>query len=676
MTYLGVMQRSPCSVRVHVSAIVAVISVPALIVAAWLASSWAASERAQLEHDAEHKTREVLADIDREIMTMTSVLTALATSHSLHVGDFETFHRKAVEVARQLNYEILLRDPQRDEQIVSTIVPWGGPPRRGGLASERREAERQVTHSGKFVVSNAFVGVVRKKLVISVVVPVMRDNAVAYLLTVGMPAQKLAEHFDGLELGPQRVATILDRNNVIVARSEKHDEFAGRAVMVPPPPGAQGVLKADSSDGIPFYWFFRRSEISGWTISIGIPASLVEGPSRWAFAGVASAGGLLFIAAIGLSYHWAGRLSQSVGALGIDRKPTREEFQVLFEFAPDGVVVVDSDGLIALVNARMQEMFGYGCDELVGQPVEALVPERFRGVHPAYRKVFSALPETRRMGAGSDLFGRRKDGSEFPIEIALNPIRTSAGNLVMATVVDVTVRKRSAERLAAALAERDDLRRRFMQAQEQERLRLARDLHDQTGQSLTAAILELKGIESAVDQAGRDRIRQLRGQMEEMGKTLHRVAWELRPASIDELGLASALGNYVSEWSAQYGIEADFHCSDPKLDALSEEVRTTIYRVVQEGLTNVVKHARRTAAVSVIIERVDATLRLTIEDDGCGFGAVATSETMAERNGGLGLAGMRERLALIGGSLEIESSTGAGTTIFARIPLERERVPV
>jgi signal transduction histidine kinase len=278
------------------------------------------------------------------------------------------------------------------------------------------------------------------------------------------------------------------------------------------------------------------------------------------------------------------------------------------------------------------------------------------------------------MGAGGDLFGRRRDGVEFPVEIGLNPIRTLAGDLMMATVVDVTARKRSAEWLDAALAERDDLRRRFMQAQEHERVRLARDLHDQTGQSLTAAMLELKGIESSVDPGGRDRIRQLRKQMEEMGKTLHRVAWELRPASIDELGLASALATYVSEWSVQYGLEADFHCVDPRVDELSDEVRTTIYRVVQEGLTNIVKHAQPASAVSVVIERVDGMLRLTIEDDGGGFNAATSNEAVAERNGGLGLAGMRERLALIGGTLEIESSIGAGTAIFARIPLERERV--
>jgi signal transduction histidine kinase len=148
------------------------------------------------------------------------------------------------------------------------------------------------------------------------------------------------------------------------------------------------------------------------------------------------------------------------------------------------------------------------------------------------------------------------------------------------------------------------------------------------------------------------------------------VAWELRPASIDELGLASALANYISEWSTQYNVAADFHCADLKLDELSDELRTTIYRVVQEALTNVAKHAEKSSMVSVVVERIGASLRVLVEDDGCCFQNFSASE----RIGSLGLLGMCERLSLIGGELEIETSSGSGTTIFARIPLQTERL--
>src|SRR6185369_16820776 len=226
-----------------------------------------------------------------------------------------------------------------------------------------------------------------------------------------------------------------------------------------------------------------------------------------------------------------------------------------------------------------------------------------------------------------------------------------------------------------------ELRRRLMQAQEDERLRLARELHDQTGQTLTAAMLELKGLEIQYNEAGRSRIRALRERMEEIGKSLHRIARELRPASIDELGLNSALANYVSEWSQQFGIPADFHRGDVDLDTLTDEKRTAIYRIVQEALTNIAKHARGANSVSVVVGRSGGTVQLTIEDNGCGFDVAALNGGNGGNGGvagkarrGLGVAGMRERLALIGGELEIESSVGVGTSVFVRIPADIARL--
>jgi PAS domain S-box-containing protein len=664
------------SVRTHVIAVVAVILVPALLVAGWLASRSAASERTQLENNLHQKTREIVLVVDREIVGTRNLLTALASSHFLQTGDIGAFYRQVMDVARQLKVQIVLRDAERGYALLNTNIPLGTE-LVSDVPHELREAREQVLQSGKPVVSNVFRSPRTKQHLVSVLVPVMRDGKAAYVLSAGIPTGQFSQILRDSQLWSDCVGAILDRKNVFVARSEKHEEFTGTPLPVVsyPPPIAKGVAKTKNRDGTPAHWFFRRSEVTGWVIGVGIPNSVLEAPSRLALASFGAAGGLLFIIAIGLSYGLGGRMSQSIGALGIDRKPTREEFRVLFEFAPNGVLVMDGEGHIALVNAQMETMFGYRREELIGNSVEMLIPERVRAGHPALRKSFSRSPRARPMGAGRDLFGQRKDGSEFPIEIGLNPIRTRAGDLVMATVVDITARKRAAERLVATIAERDDLRRRFMQAQEDERLRLARELHDQTGQSLAAVMLELKGMETLVSAPGRDRFRLLRRQLEQMGKSLHHVAWELRPASIDELGLASVLATYISEWSARLGVEADFHCGDARLDELTDEVRTTIYRVVQEALTNIAKHAQGTSIVSVVIDRADSMLRLTIEDDGAGFDTASPAGSGRERTGSeLGLAGMRERLALIGGDLLIESSVGGGTTLFARIPLEQERL--
>lgn len=216
------------------------------------------------------------------------------------------------------------------------------------------------------------------------------------------------------------------------------------------------------------------------------------------------------------------------------------------------------------------------------------------------------------------------------------------------------------------------LRRHLSIAEERERLRLSYELHDQAGQDLIAAILELNEIDALIQGPGRERLHLVRKKMEELGKTLHRIAWELRPPAIDELGLRKALASYIADWGERCGTEVDFHCDDPDLDGVPNEIGTTVYRIVQEGLTNVVKHAQGPSDVSVVIRRVGATLQVIIEDNGCGFDVGA----MAAKPGGyagLGLDGMRGRLILIGGTLEVESAIGAGTTIFARIALDGQR---
>ena len=273
--------------------------------------------------------------------------------------------------------------------------------------------------------------------------------------------------------------------------------------------------------------------------------------------------------------------------------------------------------------------------------------------------------------AGGTLLARRMSGR---IADSIHALRGpaiemgSAGPLVVPPVAIQEVHLLGQSLVAAhrlvqqRTAERDDLRRRLMSAQEEERLRLARDLHDQTGQGMTAAILELKAIEPFVGKKGLDRVRFLRKHLDELSKLLHRTAWELRPLSIDELGLTNALENYLSNWAKKLGINADFHCSDSELDGRSNEIRTTVYRVVQEGLTNIARHAVDATRVSVVIGMSQQTLYLVIEDNGRGFDPAATPL-------GLGLAGMRERLLLVGGRLTVESSDSTGTTVFARIPI-------
>ncbi|HKQ62235.1 MAG TPA: PAS domain S-box protein [Candidatus Polarisedimenticolaceae bacterium] len=134
-----------------------------------------------------------------------------------------------------------------------------------------------------------------------------------------------------------------------------------------------------------------------------------------------------------------------------ERKRAEERFRIAVESAPNAMVMIDADGRIVLVNAQTEKLFGYGRDELLGQSVDLLVPERFRGRHPGHREKFFAAPAVRSMGAGRELYGRRKDGGEFPVEIGLNPIETEQGPVVLSAIVDITERKRAEERFRIAV---------------------------------------------------------------------------------------------------------------------------------------------------------------------------------------------------------------------------------
>jgi len=206
-----------------------------------------------------------------------------------------------------------------------------------------------------------------------------------------------------------------------------------------------------------------------------------------------------------------------------------------------------------------------------------------------------------------------------------------------------------------------DALRRVVQAQELERRRLARELHDETGQALTSILLGLKPLEEALaEHPARASLADLREQVVTALQDVRRLAVELRPALLDDYGLVPALERLAESFAEQAGIRVAFHSALGEL-RLPDEVETALYRVVQESLTNIAKHAdARTVSVSLV--RRESAVAAVIEDDGAGF------DPRQVRDEGIGLLGMRERLALLDGRLEIESRPGAGTTLVAEVP--------
>jgi PAS domain S-box-containing protein len=221
----------------------------------------------------------------------------------------------------------------------------------------------------------------------------------------------------------------------------------------------------------------------------------------------------------------------------------------------------------------------------------------------------------------------------------------------------------------AAEADRRELQQRLTTAQEDERRRIARELHDQLGQHLTALGLGLKVARDGTPDPSpvRDRLQSLQALTDLLGREVHNLALELRPTALDDLGLHTALANYAESWSERSGVEVDFQSAGMDGDRLPAPVETTLYRVVQEALTNVLKHAAA-RRVSVVLQRSRSHASALVEDDGRGFDAESVTAPAGD-GGRLGLLGMRERVALVGGTLTVESAPGRGTTVIARVPL-------
>jgi signal transduction histidine kinase len=199
-------------------------------------------------------------------------------------------------------------------------------------------------------------------------------------------------------------------------------------------------------------------------------------------------------------------------------------------------------------------------------------------------------------------------------------------------------------------------------AQEQERRRLARELHDETGQALTSILLGLRTVEEAQgESAMHSAVAEVRELVRATLQDVRQLAVELRPKALDDFGLVAALERLAESFAEQTGISVAFESMLPS-GRLAPEVETALYRIVQESLTNIVKHARADS-VSIVLGRKADSVSVVVEDDGVGF------DPDRAREDGLGLIGMRERVSLLGGRLAVESRPGAGTTFVAEVPV-------
>ncbi|HEV8310889.1 MAG TPA: GAF domain-containing protein [Methylomirabilota bacterium] len=339
-------------------------------------------------------------------------------------------------------------------------------------------------------------------------------------------------------------------------------------------------------------------------------------------------------------------------------------FRLLVDGVPDyAAYLVDREYRIASWNAGAERMKGYRDDEIMGQPFARFYPDDEVRRGAAERALAGAAAEGRWEEEGWRV---RKDGSRFWASVLVTAMRDGAGRLLGFSVIshDLTERRRAASTRARLLDQ-------VIAAQEEERRRVARELHDETGQSLTSLLVGLRTVHDADTlEAARVRAAELREITARTLAEVRRLAWGLHPSALDELGLVAALEHHAAEYTQAHGIVVDVEAWGLDGQRLPAPVERALYRILQEALTNAARHARA-QKVSVVIQRHPAWVQVIVADDGCGFDVEAALRA-AGAAGRLGLHGMRERAALLEGSVTIESTPGEGTTVYVRVPLASE----
>jgi PAS domain S-box-containing protein len=385
----------------------------------------------------------------------------------------------------------------------------------------------------------------------------------------------------------------------------------------------------------------------------------------------------------------------------INLRESEERQRLLIESATDfAIFTLSPDGIVDTWNTGAERVFGFTEAEILGQPGDILFTPEDRANGVPQQEMRTAAAKGR---AEDERYHIRKDGSRFYASGVMTPLLNVGGQYGYAKIArDLTERKKVEEALkiaqeqletkvierTAELAETNEslrreiierkraeeervgLLRKIVTTQEDERSRIARDMHDHLGQRLTALRLKIASLkESCID--NQDLCARVE-RLAEIGASLDAevsfLAWELRPAVLDDLGLVVAADNYVTEWSKHFEIPAEFQSTGLKKTRLDPETEINLYRITQEALNNTYKHAKASQA-SILLEKRQKSVVLIIEDDGIGFDP-GKKQRVTKSGRGLGLISIRERAAIVGGSVEIESTPGQGTTIYVRVPFQ------
>lgn len=681
--------QKPQSLRSRLLVLAALPLVPTVLLVLLLIVLQAMRMQEEAQASALRTTRALAAAVDSRLREVEASLNVLTLSDALRNQDFASFHKQALsfQVSTGLSTVVVL--DERGQQVVNTSRPFGAPlPALGSQAPAM-----SVIVEGKPMARVIKAPSTGEPLAV-VSIPVRMNGQVRYALstTIGF------RHFDDLlrqqALPPTWIGAIVDPAGVVVARTREPDKFVGtpvsRALADALPTAREGAIDGVTLEGIPVRTLYSSTGDAGWAVAVGVPKaelardlympllwfsvstlfvlSLAAASAWWYAQRIGRAMALLNNAARELG----GGAAVSVPPLGIveadqlaaamtrassELRGNEARWSAVLASAMDGIVAVDESQRIVIYNPAAERIFGWNFHEVMGQPLGMLIPPEHRSAHEVQVRQFGRTGETsRRMGAGVVVSGLRKDGTVFPIEASISHVDMGGDQLYTVIIRDVTEAVRVREDLTRMAAEASRVR-------EQEKARVARELHDELAQSLAILRMDLMqlGVALRTNHAGaeQDVARMVAGVDASVAAT-RRIAADLRPLILDDLGLVAAIEWLGEEFTSRTGVACTVRL-EGDLD-LPEPYATGVFRILQEALANVAKHASA-RRVEVLGRRSAADIVFAVVDDGIGFDTGAPRKPLS-----LGLAGLRERVHMLEGSLVVTSSAGHGTRVEVRIP--------
>lgn len=356
---------------------------------------------------------------------------------------------------------------------------------------------------------------------------------------------------------------------------------------------------------------------------------------------------------------------------------TERRLTAMVETTTDAILILDHEQKITLANQAAGRLFGYAVERLLHQPIEMLIPLRFHGAHHHHVDGFGKTGNSvRRMGGEANVVGMRADGTEFPIDASISHLLEDGKPLYTVILRDITERKRAEQELRLSREYLRNLYDNLETIREEERKRIARELHDDLGQTLGAVRIDLTLLRNALprDTPELEKNAALIDKLLLSAITsVRRISSDLRPRPLDDLGLVPALQMLAREFAQRHDIACEVTAPSEDIP-LPDEIASPLFRMVQESLNNVAKHADATL-VRIEIKVDDNRLSLAVADNGKGFAA-----SDAKKADSFGLIGMRERAWAMGGTLNIQSVEAGsdagdltkGTRIAISIPLNEK----